>query len=996
MAAHSTNLSDSASPARLKKTNSPFLSRKSQIFEKSTIINQNEGVLTGEFSGTRQRTVSACSNMNSNTDNPRIPSNKVSQLIHSFSQQSLNSKVPVAIVPTGLSARPQNTGSSVTLPPVVQMDNTGPGFGSSCNEVAFDSPSSDSASSISPTSTYSADSWGQQRVVAPSAVTSILPEDDTNSEKKSSAESSPVEASHFLVVPETRVAVPCLNLTPVSPFSPDTLLSAALSHGTAQTGLADTSSNENKVAEIDMVTYVQSTVIEQSTKEKDVKDEALKNDAARSDVAEKSTSVPTTANYQKFIETANVCPKDDDEDDGDESDVEQEDGQNEHGAKISSIIGPAQQQDVKVDIPAKENVVDEELPHQESSDDLGLLEAVQAAADPTDTATATANISRSAATSAQQLAKDWRHHQSTNLLIQRPDGSRIEHVVPHDSFSGSQFLEKRQKRQGSQGRLSSTESLASSSKWNLAQSGVSISSSVRVGSPLAGTSKDSLVFDNQTATMSEDDTPLLPPSRASTNPSLAASLAPQEQSQGTTTSSHSSATASVVLGDGEGTGVSVPYHNHIRRPSKIDTMPLMPGRNRSASNAVLERSRSTTLLSLDDSNLSGPEPVISSKVSRKGKLFAKKIKTIAAFEYNTSKKLGKGNFGIVYQGNRAAATPALSKNASSTLAPAEEAEVAIKKITRKLPGEIEKLGLVQREMKVCRLFKNTVSGKSKIYNIDGFLFLFDEGSPLKPSFSLCKKKKKPQVGVVPLLDIITTSKHHYLVFEKADGDLAEMIRERCNRSGRGNSKDSNLQPLSPSCSLGSILSIDEIRGIMRTVVLGVQALHEEGYSHKDIKPANILHHRQQGLLCDFGLCSRGDDLPRNQFFGTQDYAAPEARRVSNHRTCDYIRSDIYSLGAVLYELATGQVLSRVISQGLNWQKMAQFGGRAFSELVQGMLNDIEKRWNIDQVVKSPFWSNLSIVTPCTPATATATAGARDPSEVALPMNPRTPVKVGRQ
>ncbi|KAG0330695.1 hypothetical protein BG004_002031, partial [Podila humilis] len=153
------------------------------------------------------------------------------------------------------------------------------------------------------------------------------------------------------------------------------------------------------------------------------------------------------------------------------------------------------------------------------------------------------------------------------------------------------------------------------------------------------------------------------------------------------------------------------------------------------------------------------------------------------------------------------------------------------------------------------------------------------------------------VGIVPLVDIITTNKHHYLIFEKADGDLAEKIKERGARAAAMAKPTANFPtsqqqqqeqhqqhksqqqgPLSPSVALGNMFTIDEIKKIMRTVVQGLQVLHRSGYSHKDIKPANILHKNGQGLLCDFGLCSRGDDLPRNQFFGTQEYASPEARR----------------------------------------------------------------------------------------------------------------------
>ncbi|KAG0015339.1 hypothetical protein BGZ80_009910 [Entomortierella chlamydospora] len=144
--------------------------------------------------------------------------------------------------------------------------------------------------------------------------------------------------------------------------------------------------------------------------------------------------------------------------------------------------------------------------------------------------------------------------------------------------------------------------------------------------------------------------------------------------------------------------------------------------------------------------------------------------------------------------------------------------------------------------------------------------------------------------------------------------------------GRRSGTGLNKQPMSPPCCLGNIFTVQEIRSITHTVVLGTQALHKEGYSHKDIKTADILFSRGHGLLCDFGLCSQIDQLLQNQFFGTQDYVSSEARRVGCHRECDYIRGDVFSLGAVLYELATGPVLSKVINQGLNWQRIAEFGG----------------------------------------------------------------------
>ncbi|KAF9439224.1 hypothetical protein BGZ76_008591 [Entomortierella beljakovae] len=469
-------------------------------------------------------------------------------------------------------------------------------------------------------------------------------------------------------------------------------------------------------------------------------------------------------------------------------------------------------------------------------------------------------------TESEAIANRWRRDQSAEFLVQCPSNSTVEHPVRRDPFIGSQLLEERHVKRINQQKFNSTGTLPGTRK--LTGDDTSYPQLTRPTIRFKSQSGNlETTFEGRTS-MSDDEA-------SSPAPSISTEMSNDISSLESPTSSEDSASS---------------VECQEKRPAKIDTN--FP---RLVLNSRHQRSESPT----------DKEQVVASKVWRSGKLFAKKIKTIAVFEYNTAKKLGKGNFGIVYQGKKIN----------------ENVEVAIKKITRKLPGEIEKLGLVQREMKVCRLFNN-------------------------------------KTGIVPLLDIITTNKHHYLVFEKAEGDLAEMLRVRCKDAiGRRSSMDLNKQPMSPSCSLGNIFNINEIRTIMYTVVVGAQALHKEGYSHKDIKPANILYSRGCGLLCDFGLCSQNEELPQNQFFGTQDYASPEARRVGYNRGCDYIQSDVYSLGAVLYELATGSVLSKVISQGLNWQRIANFGGGDFSNLLQGMVNDIEKRWSIDQVVNSPFWTD---------------------------------------
>ncbi len=106
------------------------------------------------------------------------------------------------------------------------------------------------------------------------------------------------------------------------------------------------------------------------------------------------------------------------------------------------------------------------------------------------------------------------------------------------------------------------------------------------------------------------------------------------------------------------------------------------------------------------------------------------------------------------------------------------------------------------------------------------------------------------------------------------------------------------------------LSVEEMVRLLRDVARAIQAAHRSGLIHRDLKPANILvgtddAGRRQPFVVDFGLAQdqAEESLTRTGMIsGTPSYLSPEqAQGIALDR-----RSDVYSLGIVLYELLAGQ------------------------------------------------------------------------------------------
>jgi len=101
------------------------------------------------------------------------------------------------------------------------------------------------------------------------------------------------------------------------------------------------------------------------------------------------------------------------------------------------------------------------------------------------------------------------------------------------------------------------------------------------------------------------------------------------------------------------------------------------------------------------------------------------------------------------------------------------------------------------------------------------------------------------------------------------------------------------------------LALSRRIALMEQVCVGLAYAHRHGIVHRDVKPANLMISRDSGVLkvLDFGVAGRVDADPGPQgqmLMGTPNYMSPEqvVGQASDHR------SDIFSVGLVLYELLT--------------------------------------------------------------------------------------------
>jgi serine/threonine protein kinase len=152
-------------------------------------------------------------------------------------------------------------------------------------------------------------------------------------------------------------------------------------------------------------------------------------------------------------------------------------------------------------------------------------------------------------------------------------------------------------------------------------------------------------------------------------------------------------------------------------------------------------------------------------------------------------------------------------------------------------------------------------------------------------------------NVCRVYDVDELDGNHFLSMEYIDGENLTTLLRRIGRVPRDKAMELGVQ-----------------------ICHGLAAVHAQGILHRDLKPANLMiDDRGRARIMDFGLASLSDGVAPNSIsHGTPAYMAPEQLTGANVS----IKSDLYALGLVLYQMFTGRpAFPGTVSMDLVWRRL---------------------------------------------------------------------------
>lgn len=141
-------------------------------------------------------------------------------------------------------------------------------------------------------------------------------------------------------------------------------------------------------------------------------------------------------------------------------------------------------------------------------------------------------------------------------------------------------------------------------------------------------------------------------------------------------------------------------------------------------------------------------------------------------------------------------------------------------------------------------------------------------------------------NIIQVYDFNHDDDLYYMVLEYVEGETLQQRLKTLNEAKK-------------------IMPIDEVTHIMATVADAVNYAHGQNMIHRDLKPANVmLNQKNEPILMDFGVAKMlgaAQHTATGAIIGTAKYMSPEQARGDRPDA----RTDIYSLGVMLYEMVTG-------------------------------------------------------------------------------------------
>eukprot|EP00484_Ammonia_sp_Unknown_P001542 CAMPEP_0197021756 /NCGR_PEP_ID=MMETSP1384-20130603/2690_1 /TAXON_ID=29189 /ORGANISM="Ammonia sp." /LENGTH=407 /DNA_ID=CAMNT_0042449661 /DNA_START=35 /DNA_END=1258 /DNA_ORIENTATION=+ len=206
--------------------------------------------------------------------------------------------------------------------------------------------------------------------------------------------------------------------------------------------------------------------------------------------------------------------------------------------------------------------------------------------------------------------------------------------------------------------------------------------------------------------------------------------------------------------------------------------------------------------------------------------------------------------------------------------------------------------------------------------------------------------KLRHAGIIQFIDMFMDDMYYYLLLEKADFDLAFVMKQKGH------------------------LSEGKTRRIVYALLKAVKYLHRKGLAHRDLKPENIVFVRSQTdcpRLIDFGDVDLAkDEKMYTEFVGTPPYMSPE--RLGEHNGYQLKKSDIWALGVIAYEMYTGErcfggttqkeVFGRIIGSKWSWPS-GRTPSKTMQDFVRQCLNpDADQRLSAEQALQHEWFETV--------------------------------------